>query len=261
MKKIFTILIIFIWTNSFGQFDKLKGTWISSDQDLISIEEADGIIWGKLSNKFENNWTELDSSSCIDSLKFFENNKPYFFKIISKTDTFLIIKPISDYSYKFFQYRDTIKFIRQEHTIDTTIKFEKIVYHTTDDCLTPFYCPEINLQIDNTKNIYFNGVFYKENYEIDSNYTGQFTGKLNNQIYDELIHFIRTCNLRTLTFSDKWFADDSPERTFIIYFNGQRKYLKSTVPPFIVDKLIEFLDTINSRIDLIRTREKRNLEK
>jgi len=270
MKKIITILIIFVWTNSYGQFDKLKGTWISSSQDLICIRDTNTIYeynGNVISNKSENNSCQL--SIQFDTLKFFDFygyrdstfKDPYFLKILYQSDSILIVRPITNFSRNFFQNRESIKFVRQEYSIDTTIIFEKIVYHTTNDCLHPYYCPEINMQIDNHKNVYLDGVFYKENYEIDSNYTGQFTGTLTNQFYDELINLIRTCNLKTLTFSDKWYADDSPERTFIIYFNGQRKYLKSTVPPRIVDRLIEFLDIINSRIDLKRTNEKINLEK
>jgi len=270
MKTAITLLIIFICTSTYGQFDKLKGIWITSDQDLISIKEDDGIIWGKLSNKlFEDKWTELYPSTCLDSLKFYYKyifkgssfSEPYFFKILNITDTFLIVKPITDFSMKFFQNRDTIKFVRQEYAIDTSFKFEKIIYHTTNDCFSDIHCPVINLQIDNKKHIYFEGEFKKENYKIDNKHTGQFTGTLSNQLYNELIHLLQTCNVRTLTFDNNWYSDDSPERTFIIYFNGQRKYLKSTVPPFIVDSLIEFLDTINLRLHLIRTNEKLNLEK
>ena len=252
---------------TYAQYKNLRGTWITFDQDLISIVEASGINWVLLSNKlYDVSCTE--SIICGDTIKSYykhyycENNfsEPYYFKILFLSDTFLIVKPISEYSKKFFQSRDTIKFVRQEYAVDTTIKFEKIVYHTSGECLSDFYCPEINLQIDNKKNIYIDCGFFKKDNNYDYKHSGQFAGKLSKKLYNELIYILQTCNLKTLTYGYQSITDN-PEITFIIYFNGQRKYLKSTDPPFIVRRLINFLNTINSRANLTRTNEKIDLEK
>ena len=53
---------------------------------------------------------------------------------------------------------------------------------------------------------------------------------------------------------------DAPVTTLIIYYNGQRKYLKSMFPPTIAEKLIEFLYLISERAILTRTNEKRTME-
>jgi hypothetical protein len=63
-----------------------------------------------------------------------------------------------------------------------------------------------------------------------------------------------------LSFTERHGAD-APVTTLIIYYNGQRKYMKSMFPPTIADKLIEFLYLVNTKVDLTRTEEKRTLEK
>lgn len=179
--------------------------------------------------------------------------------ILKQTDTSITVRPSSDLSKKFFNKRSSLTFIKQEFNKDKSIKFDKIIYHTTS-CFGS--CPTIDLEITNDRNIYLKGEFYKENsmYEIDSLESGQFIGKMNDTLYNELINILQTCNLRTLAFPEIHGAD-APVTTLIIYYNGQRKYLKSMFPPTIADKLIEFLYLINTKADLTRTNENRTIEK
>ena len=48
--------------------------------------------------------------------------------------------------------------------------------------------------------------------------------------------------------------------SFIFYFNGERKYLGSMLPPSIMNRLITYLKNINKRAELSITKEKRTLE-
>jgi hypothetical protein len=265
------ILTILIWTTSYGQFDKLKGTWISSSQDVMVINDS---INGYSNSNMLCTATEdkgMYFFLCRDTLSFqdqyysSETNyqklyiNRYDLVIVNKSDSTLTVRPSSKLSKKFFKNRTTLKFIKQESNKDKSIHFEKIIYHTTS-CFGS--CPTIDLEINKNRNIYLKGAFYKENseYKIDSIKTGQFMGKLNETLYNELINILQTCNLKKLTFPERD-GQDAPVTTLIIYYNGQRKYLKSMFPPTIAYKLIRYLYYINEKANLTRTKEKRILEK
>jgi hypothetical protein len=255
------ILTILICTNSYGQLDKLKGTWITPEQDLISINDTSTFGFvnsNKLSNRLlENKYVGLSINAGILNFreKYFNNDStfadPYDLKISYLDNNTLKVIPISSLSKKFFQNRTIIKFKRQESVVDNSIKFEKLSYHTTP-CFGN--CPIIDLQIDNKKKIYLKGEFFNETrlFEKDSLRSGQFIGVLTDTLYFELIRLLKTCNLRTLKFNDNLVVD-APEITLIIYFNRLRKYLKSYDPPFIIDDLLIFLNNIDKNSHLTRT--------
>lgn len=270
MRTTLTILTILIWTTSYGQFDKFKGTWISSTGDFMVLNDT--------LNKFDNSnmlcTADIDEGMAFyiigDTLSF---QKQYYSSatnyeklyvdrydlvITKRTDTSLTVRPTSLLSKKFFNKRASITFIKQEFYKDNSIVFEKIIYHTTS-CFGS--CPTIDLEIRNDKSVYLKGEFYKENptYEIDSIKSGQFIGKLNDTLFTELIDILQTSNLRKMSFPERNGAD-APVTTLIIYYNGQRKYLKSMFPPTIAEKLIEFLYLISERANLTRTNEKRTIE-
>lgn len=179
--------------------------------------------------------------------------------VLNQTDTSITLRPSSKLSKKFFNKRTNITFIKQEFNVDKSIVFEKIIYHTTS-CFGS--CPTIDLEIKNDKSVYLNGQFYKDNSisEMDSIKSGQFFGELNDTLYNELINILQTSNLRTLTFPDTN-GYDAPVTTLIIYYNGQRKYLKSMFPPTIAKKLIVFLYLVNTKADLTRIDKERTIEK
>lgn len=271
MRTTVTILTILIWITSYGQFDKFKGTWISSTRDVMVINDT--------LNKYDNS-NMLCNSDKDEGMAFYligdtlSFQKQYYSSatnyeklyvdrydlvVTKQTDTSLTVKPTSILSKKFFNKRVNITFIKQEFNKDKTIVFEKIIYHTTS-CFGS--CPTIDLEIKNDKSIYFKGQFYKDNsmFITDSIKSGLFAGKLNDTLYEELIDILQTCNLKTLSFPERHGAD-APVTTLIIYYNGQRKYLKSMFPPTIADKLIEFLYRVNTKAELTKTNEKRTLEK
>jgi len=271
MRLTILILTMLIWTITYGQLDKLKGTWVSNSNDVMVINDT--------INKYSNSnmlcTSERDEGRAFylfgDTLSFQQRyyssetnyKKLYVFRydllIIGKTDSSLTVRPISKLSMKFFNNRTDLKFIKQEYNKDKTIIFEKIIYHTTF-CFGS--CPTIDLEIDNDKYIYLSGKFHEgdSEYKIDSLKSGQFKGKLTERLYNELIAILQTTNLRTLEFPEK-IGEDAPVTTLIIYFNGQRKYFKSMFPPTIADRLIKFLYVINQRTELTRTNEIRTLEK
>jgi len=271
LRTTLAILTILIWTTSYGQFDKFKGTWISSTRDVMVINDTlnkydnsnmlctadkdEGMAFYLIGDTFS--FQKQYYSSATNYEKLYVDR--YDLVIAKRTDTSLTVRPTSFLSKKFFNKRASITFIKQEFNRDESIIFEKIIYHTTS-CFGS--CPTIDLEIRNDKSVYLKGQFYKDNsmFEIDSIKSGLFKGKLNDTLYAELIDILQTCNLKTLTFPERQGAD-APVTTLIIYYNRQRKYLNSMFPPTIADKLIEFLYLINTKVDLTRTDQKRTIEK
>jgi hypothetical protein len=186
----------------------------------------------------------------------------YDFKILSLSDTFLTVKPISEHSKKLFKHRDTIKLIKQIYAIDTSIHFEKIKFHTTH-CYG--HCPIYHLEIDSAGNVRLHReMAYNElkngKYVVDSTSIGYYQGKLDQNTLSELVSAIQTCNLNTLEFDGADCCDGSIQ-TIIIYYNGRRKRLESMFPPRMASKLIMKLLEICETKDLKKVDEKFQIEK
>ncbi len=266
MEKLGSILLLLIWIPSFGQSGDIKGTWITPEQDLILIEDtaenSNDVVNQLLENRIVN--LSIYGDTLSFQKRYYESMDKdaklivdrYDLIILSNNDTDLIVQPVSELSKTFFQNRKSLKFTRQEYSIDKTIHFEKIIYHASE---CSGYCPVIDLEIDSSQNIYIN--YVAENYfnYSDTFKSGKYIGRLNDTLYNELILLIKTCNLKTLRF-DKIISTGGSYMSFIFYFNGERKYLGSMLPPSIMNRLITYLNNINKRAELSITKEKRTLE-
>ncbi len=120
-------------------------------------------------------------------------------------------------------------------------------------------CPIINLAIDSNRNVFVTRQYYKTKSNTDNRYSGQYVGSLTESNYIKLIELLQKCNLDTLQFPDITCCD-GPITTIIVYYNGQRKYLKSMTPPEIAIDLISFLETIGNDKKLVKTSETRAIE-
>jgi hypothetical protein len=269
-KNITSLLLLFICVNSWGQFSKYKGTWISSSNDVMIIhdtinkydnsnmlctaEDDEGMSFYLLGDTLS--FQKRYYSSATNYEKLYINR--YDLLVLSVTDSTMSVTPCSKLSKSFFGNRHKLNFTRKEYNRDRSIVFEKIIYHTTSCYGT---CPTIDLEIDSNRNIYLSGSFYDSTsmFKKDTAASGNFTGRLNETQYNRLISILQTCNLKTLEFPERMGAD-APVTTLIIYYNGQRKYLKSMFPPSIAEELIEFLYMINQNTKLTKTKEKRTIE-
>lgn len=142
----------------------------------------------------------------------------YDLKIVKSSDTIITVKPVSKLSKQFLQNRSAITFKRQSFAIDTSVKFEKIIFHTTECFGT---CPVYHLQVDNSRQVKLNAqVVYKprSGYQTDTASQGYFTGQLSDTTFEKLIRAIQTCNLRTLKMNNALCCDGSVS-TIIVYFN------------------------------------------
>lgn len=120
-------------------------------------------------------------------------------------------------------------------------------------------CPSIDLEIDSSKRLFVNREYYKTKGKIEKRFSGQFSGFLGQPQYSKLIELLQDCYLDTLEFPNVTCCD-RPVITIIVYYNGQRKYLKSMTPPERAKELISFLKEIGNDKSLIKTNEKRTIE-
>src|ERR1017187_574579 len=159
------------------------------------------------------------------------------FKIIGLSDSFLYLVPGKE-NLRYTFYKDSlIKFTRKEVLLKKTINLEKIIFHSSICFGT---CPVLHIEIDSNRQIFYNGQVSKGfNPEIDPSLSGTFKGTLNFSSYNNLIDLLHTSNLEELEFNNETCCD-GPIVTIIVYFNGQRKYLKYMFPPLIAHDLIQY---------------------
>lgn len=270
--RILFVIIGFIWSAHISaQYEKYIGVWVSEDQDVMAIRDTMGLhgntsILGSGMGDMERAVYlygdtlsfQYQYTSVIGGVEKF-NIERYDLKIAEESDTSLTVIPVSPWAIKAFNYRNNIHFVKQAYNIDPTIQFEKIVYRS-DACHGS--CPIYHLEIRNDRSFYIDVTFFNPLHwtEIDNNKSGIFIGTLDETMYAELIRHIQTSNLKTLFFTDTCISD-LPLQTIIIYYNGQRKYLKSKLPPVIVSNLVQFLNQLYDRAPLTKTQEKKQLER
>ncbi|MCF0057152.1 hypothetical protein [Dyadobacter sp. CY356] len=262
-----TLLTLMISSGSvcLAQPRTLKGTWISTEQDLIEIlttrRDSINFISNKLLQEdrfhlfiFSDTLSFQDIYTSSSTQFKTENTDRYDLKIISCNDSILVVSPISDLSKKYFQKRPIISLKNKKYIHDNTIVFEKLVYHSI------FGGPTIALQIDSSKNLFMNYINTSSNKKYGLP-TGNYSAVLDDETYNELIYHLQNCNIRTLKFRDSKGAD-SPVISLIIYFNGKRKYLKSIAPPRISADLVSFIIwRLCSYENLKPTNDKKEIER
>ena len=183
----------------------------------------------------------------------------YDLKILNFNDTALVVRPVSNLSKKFLKDRDKITFIKREFKIDNSLKFEKIVFHTTE-CFGR--CNVYHLQVDSSRLVKLHRqLVYSQIIGVptDTTIEGYFTGKVSDSAFKKLIKALQTCNLRTLKMNNTLCCDGSVS-TIVVYFNGQRKYFKTMLPPTIANELISILYNICDDSGFIKTFDKFKLE-
>ena len=106
-------------------------------------------------------------------------------------------------------------------------------------------CPRIDLEIDSNLNVYVSREFFKTKSETDTKFIGDFQGNLDQNDSNKLLGLLEAVNLDTLKFPDVTCCD-APVITIIVYFNGERRYFKSMLPPAEVNELIAFLKGVGT---------------
>ena len=260
----------FIWTSAFGQLNKLKGTWITPAQELLLIDDTTNLNNGNyLSNSQlqDENFELFIYGDTLSFQKRYYSSRTnyeklyvdrYDLKLLKLTDTVIIAKPASKHARDFFKGRDRLAFKRQEFAIASNLKFEKIVFHTTECFGT---CSVYHLQVDRSKSFKLHApiVYSNKGFQSDTALQGYFTGQLSDTLYNKLMKALQTSNLQTLRMRSALCCDGSIS-TIIVYFNGQRKYYKIMFPPTIANNLIATLYQVCQNSNGTKTNEKFKLE-
>lgn len=137
-----------------------------------------------------------------------------------------------------------------------TISLHKLIFHSSRCNGT---CPSISLEIDSSGNIAITREVYKTKSGIDKLLSGQFRGALTATDYNELKSLLQDCNLTSLQFPPVDCCDGAV-KTIIVYYNNQRKYLRSMIPPEKAGKLISFLTQVGMQSSLPRVNELASIE-
>ncbi|TLV00385.1 hypothetical protein [Dyadobacter luticola] len=240
------LIAVALGHHAFAQPAKLKGTWVTSQQELIEIRNLGRDSTNVLANNLLQesyfhlfiygdtlSFQHIYTSSATDFKV--EYTDRYDLKIISSNNSSLVVRPVSKLSKKYFQNRPLLKLSRKQDLIDTTIVFEKMIYHATP----AWESPTVTIKLDNQKNLSLNitNNYYKYNGDLA---TGHYVAVLDDSTYQEFIKTLQNSSIRSLQFGTVE-VKDSPEITLDIYFSGQRKYLKSTNVPTLANGLLYFI--------------------
>ena len=265
-KYLLVILVLQTYFSAVGQESKLFGRWITPECDFILIKKPKNkVILTDFSvlNEYKQGWTKtrydltLRYHSCSnDTLRFYRTlysypnlweTENYDFEIISHNDTSITLIPVTFFSKRLFQNKDTLDFVRQEYAI-TKIQFQKLNFYTYRNLKNI-------LQIDSIGNVYM-----QKEILIDESYVTQyFKGKLKRSLFEKLINMLQTCNLETLDWGSQGYSDTF-EKVLTINYDNKNKRLKSGKPSPISQPLIEFLMSIEKQVKLKETKDKISLE-
>lgn len=238
-----TLVVVLLYTRvAIAQPEKLKGIWISSQLEMIEILHTGRDSINYMSNrelKEDFFYLFIHGDTLSFQLIYTASSAPevehidrYDLKIISSSDSILVVEPVSDFSKAFFWDKPAITLRKKEYLTDRTISFEKLVYHS-------FYggnAPHVSLQVDSARNLY---VHFRNEYD-KSMRKGTYSALLDHNTYNQLIYQLQNAQLRALRFGN-FKGADSAITTLIVYFNGKRKYLKSIAPPRVTRDLLSFI--------------------
>ncbi|MEI9945886.1 MAG: DUF6438 domain-containing protein [Chitinophagaceae bacterium] len=138
----------------------------------------------------------------------------------------------------------------------TKMQFEKIIFHSSR-CYGS--CPQIDFQVDSTRNIFINRKYFKSKSEEDKSKSGSFKGVLDIDTYNDLLQILEKSDYTNLKFPDITCCD-GVITTIIIYSNNKRTYLKSMTPPKESSALIAFLHKLGTESELTKISDAITLE-
>lgn len=264
MKQLLLMILMLLQSEAMAQIGALEGEWVSKQHDMLVLMDgmydpgylcAAGLKEQSFNRVIVSGDTidlqERYTSSLTDFKVEYINH--YKLKVLSRNDSVLVVRPVSDLSKKFFQGRKSISFTNRAYLFDKSINLEKIVFHSG----SAWGSPVIGLEITKDRRMYLshNNLYEAQN----SLKTGNYEAVLDDSLYQGLITELQNCQLRTLKFHDI-LVKDASEITMIIYFNGRRKYLRSLAPPRLARDLITCLYGMISSVDLRPASVTRKLE-
>jgi hypothetical protein len=269
MRKIF-VSIFFITSNfCFGQTERLRGNWISEENEMISFIENLDKKHTLTSKTFNDNFfLEIYSDTLSFQSRYYTSADDYEkmiidrfdLKVLKNNDSLLIVIPVSDFSKKFFGSENSITFKNQEYIFDKSFEFEKLEFHAST-CFGS--CPQINLIIDSEGFIKANNTYYSDfnGNEVDEEKSGNFKGKLDNSYLMELEDLLIKSKIGTIKINENTLCCDGVTKTIIVYYSNKRVYIETMFEPRILGELISFLYDLSSKITLKRVEDIFEFEK
>lgn len=107
--------------------------------------------------------------------------------------------------------------------------FDKLVFHT-GVCFG--FCPVYHMEIDKNGDVKLQVERFNQRAkrsEMDSSKIGYFTGKVNKQLFDQLVAQLDSVNIQSQGV-DSTLCCDGSLKTIISYYNGKRFYYKAMFP-------------------------------
>ncbi|THU30749.1 hypothetical protein FAM09_29555 [Niastella caeni] len=269
-KLLFFIALLCMHTGSHAQYHLLKGSWVTPAQENILIADTTGLknynYWTN-ADLYEEHFRLLILGDTLSFRKTYTSSRTNFkvqhldrydLKLITLTDSLLVVSPASSFSKNFWKNQEQITFQRQDYTLDSALELEWITFHTTGCFGT---CNTYHLQVDRTGTYKLHkAVVYNQETDLkDSTAAGYFTGKLPDSLFQPLLFALRTINLRNLKMNSH-FCCDAPLLTIIPHFNGQSRYFKTMFYPRMSTRLVIALYNICRYSNGKRTNEKFTLE-
>lgn len=141
-------------------------------------------------------------------------------------------------------------------TASSKANFDKLIFQSSR-CNGS--CPQISLQVDSSRIIFVDRVFYISKGEIDSARSGRFKGVLNEAQFAKLLEVLDSSDYTHLQFPDI-LCCDKVITTIIVYSKGQRTYLKSMNPPEEAKALVAFLYQLGTELKLEKTTDEFSIE-
>lgn len=137
-------------------------------------------------------------------------------------------------------------------------KFEKIMFHTSACFGT---CPSYHMEVRNDRTVLLKGdsLRFKRMPNIDNSRAGNFTGTVNETLYNKMVKDLREIGLDTVKFGGPDCCDGAM-KTIIVYYNGKRKYLRAMFPPSHANELIGTMHKIYAEGDFKPTTQEIKVE-
>lgn len=254
MKSLLITLAIFLFSDKISS-QILQDTWIGDNNNYLKIGTLNSHnltieYFNEKECKSEYNRYQYfllgDTLRIEDKIsKIFAQKRKLDYKfqfdflISNLTNHKLTLIPLDTNLLLTSKFEPILNYRRRNEVYTDTIKFEKLVFHSTG-CFG--YCPIMTIEIDNKKNLkYIGGQF--------SHIKGNYSSTLSDSLYAELINILRISELDKLKNNNSK-VEDVPVYTIAISYNQKNRLLKSYRLPLVANELLNYLMHITKRVKL-----------
>ena len=271
--RIFFLLFFIQSCSSQKKLEELKGRWISSNNEMLIINDFEKSQNFLLNKEFEENnyYIEILKDTISFQHRYYTSDDnfeklfadKYNLKILKFSDSVLKVIPVSNLSQDFFSTKKPINFYKNGINLNGTIDFQKITF-TTSTCYGN--CPELKMNIFSDGRVELNAVYFDDSvYTINKRKSGNFTANLGKQKLLRLkynLKLSRVNQFELIPEDSMSLCCDGALKEMIIEFNDGKKHKYITMfEPVIIFPLIDFLYDLPNQLILKRSKEQFEFEK